>query len=188
MAIEQAVAELEELLHGLDVAGVHGGAREEQQVGRGGLVEVIDVPVPADELIILGNHLSRVGIGVARVKAHGRSAISDQLADGGADAGALVFAQSERLAAGGAADVSRVQGAFAEVSVLEVRVKGGVAGAVPQVIFILGPQLLGQQAAFVGVDLTKAPDVVPLADDQTRLQRTAVLYKHFIKTFLGGDL
>ena len=67
-----------------------------------------------------------------------------------------------------------MKGALAEVIIFQVGIKGGVAGAVPKIIFILRPQFGGEQAAFIGVNLPETPDVVPLPDDEVRVEEHAV--------------
>ena len=120
--------------------------------------------VPAQELVILGDHPARLGIGEARVKTHGHAAIGREFGNADAGAGAFVFAERERFAAGRPADVARLQGAFAEPTIFQVGVKRGTAGAVPEVVFILGPKLLWQQTTFVAFDLVELSEVIPLAD------------------------
>ena len=149
---------------------VHGFAREEQYTFGCGLVAFIYGGVPPDELVILSDDLARLGVGEARVKSHRRAAVGDEFGDGRAGAGAFVFAESEEFAAGGAANVARLQRAFAEEAVLEVGEKGAAAGAVPKIFLILRPEVGGQLAAFVGGDLPKAAEVIPLTDDEARLE------------------
>ena len=149
---------------------VHGFAREEQYTFGCGLVAFIYGGVLPDELVILSDDLARLGVGEARVKPHRRAAVGDEFGDGHAGAGAFVFAERKGFAAGSTANVARLQRAFAEKTVLEVSVKGATASAVPKIIFVLRPEFGGQQAAFVGVDLPKAAEVIPLADDDVRLE------------------
>ncbi len=149
---------------------MHGCAWIEQYTFSGGLVVPVDGIVLPNEIVILSYDLARGRVGEARVKSHRGPAIGDQFGNGCASAGALVFAQREGLATGGTADVARMQSAFAEVAVFQVRVHCGIAGTVPEIILILRPQLRRQQAALVGIDLAEAADMVPLADDKAGFQ------------------
>ena len=63
-----------------------------------------------------------------------------------------------------------------------------IAGAVPEIIFVLSPQVGRQEATFVAADLAEVAQVIPLRRNQVGLERAAELHEHFIERFLVRDL
>ena len=188
MTFKQGSTGFAKFRHGVDITHVHRLAGEKQHGLRVRRVVAVDGVVFADEVVVLRNDLSGFWIGKARVKTHRHSPVGGQLGNGRPCAGALVLAQREGFAAGGPAEVARLQRAFTQEAVLQVGVKCRAAGAVPEIVLVPGPEFLGQQAAFIAVNLVEISQMVPLPNDEAGPERPAVLHEYLVETFLGGHL
>src|SRR5262245_7407020 len=103
--------------------------------------------MPPQEAVIAHKLAAGLRILESGVKAHGRATVRGKFGDGRTNAHAFIFAKREWLVVERAADVTRLQGSLAQNAGGKIRVVGQVAGAVPEIILVLSPQVARQKAA-----------------------------------------
>src|SRR5262245_11836369 len=188
MGIEQAFANFFKASEGGHVALMHAAAWEPQQDLGVWQVRSIEIFISPQETVIAHDLPPSLWVFEAGVEARGRAAVRREFGNRHADARAFIFAEREWFVVECASDVARLQRPLAEHAGNEVGVIRRVAGAVPEIILILSPNLAGQKAALVTADLAEVAQMIPLSDDQIGFERATVLHEHFVERSFVGDL
>ena len=181
MLVHELVADVLESRHGRDqlalmvlAAGVEKQRFAVRPVGPEYVV------VALDELVVADEFLSRGRVGEVDVLRHGRAAVGHQFRHRSADLHVLVVAHRIGLVVEAGAQVTQLQRGFL------------LAEAVPEIAFVLAPQLARQHGPLIVRTARRVAEipgaVTPHRGDQIRFDRASVLVEDLVERFLVDDV
>src|SRR5205814_919634 len=154
---------------------------EKQQHFRMRAIAPVDGVILFKEAIIADDFLPRELVLERRIETHRSAAVCGQLGDSDAKPCRFVLAERKGLVVECPADVAGLQRALAQDAGRQVGEAGRAAGAVPEIILIASPEVARQHTALVAADLGKIAQVIPLPQEQARLEGTGVLDEDLVE-------